>query len=153
MKKLISLLLILAVAVTALAGCGDTVSQIAGNVADAAKAELEAQVRATLEKNKVDVIELKTAVGKLNDGGSDKQLFIAVLIRSDATDIPQACADTLAAVFTETGLMAQSGSQVESQYLVHKQIAFSHSDFSQENYYVIYAYMEDLTIQIPTLGE
>ena len=153
MKKLITLLLVFSMAAALLAGCSDTVSDIAGSVAEAARAELEAQVKATLEKNKVDVVELKTAVGKLNEDGSDKQLFVAALIRSDATEIPQACADTLGNIFTATGLVAQTDSDLISEYLVHKEIRFNHSDFSEGNYYVIYAYMEDLTIQIPTLGE
>lgn len=153
MKKLMTFLLVFALAAALMAGCGDTVSDIAGSVADAAKAELEAQVKATLEKNKVDVVELKTAVGKLNDEGSDKQLFVAALIRSESTDIPQACADTLGKIFTESGLISQSDSSLSCEYLVHKEIFFNHNDFSEGNYYVIYAYMEDLTIQIPTLGE
>ena len=151
-RKIGILVLSLIMVVSLFTGCGDTVSEIAGNVADAAIKELEKQVKSALEKNKVDVIEMKTVFGKLNDEGSKQQFFCAALIKSDATDIPQAAADTIGKLVTEAGLVSQSGSKVESELLIHKNITFKHSDFSGGNYYVIYAYHEDLSANMPTLG-
>ena len=152
-RKIYILILALVMTLSLFTGCSETVGEIAGNVADAAMEELEKQVKAALEKNKVEVIEMKTAFGKLNDEGSKNQFFCAALIRSDATDIPKAAADTIGKLVTEAGLLAQTGSKVESDLLVHKEIVFKHSDFSEGNYYVIYAYHEDLTANMPTLGE
>ena len=134
-------------------GCSDAVGEIAGNVADAAMEELEKQVKATLEKNKVEVIEMKTVFGKLNDAGSKNQFFCAALVRSNSTDIPKAAADAIGKLVTEAGLLEQTGSKVESDLLIHKEIVFKHTDFSEGNYYVIYAYHKDLTANMPTLGE
>ena len=151
-RKISIFLLALVMALSMFSGCSETVSEIAGNVADAAMEELEKQVKATLEKNKLDVIEMKTVFGKLNDDGS-QQFFCAALIRSNATDIPQAAVDAIGKLVTEAGLLEQTGSKVESDLLIHKEIVFKHSDFSEGNYYVIYAYHEDLTANMPTLGE
>lgn len=152
-RKIGILVLALVMAFSLFTGCSDTVSEIAGNVADAAIKELEKQVKSALEKNKVDVIEMKTVFGKLNDEGSESQFFCAALIQSDATDIPEAAADTIDKLVTEAGLVSQSGSKVKSDLLIHKDITFKHSDFSEGNYYVIYAYHEDLSANMPTLGK
>ncbi len=152
-RKIGVLILALAMALCMFSGCSDTVGEIAGNVADAAMKELEKQVKAALEKNKVDVIEMKTVVGKLNDDGSENQFFCAALIRSNATELPRAAADALGKLVTEAGVYSQTGSKVTSDLLVHKQIEFKHSDFSSGNYYVIYAYHADLSANMPTLGE
>ena len=152
-RKIGILVLALVMAFSLFTGCSDTVSEIAGNVADAAIKELEKQVKSALEKNKVDVIEMKTVFGKLNDEGSESQFFCAALIQSDATDIPKAAADTIDKLVTEAGLVSQSGSKVKSDLLIHKDITFKHSDFSEGNYYVIYAYHEDLSADMPTLGK
>ena len=148
--KAISLLLAL-IMVLSLSGCGGTVGEIASNVADAAMKELEVQVKQTLEQNKLKVVEMKTVVGQLNDD-SKYQFFTAVLVQSDSTAIPQSTADTLAKVFTEAGLISQSECKVESPYLVYKDIVFKHSDFSEGNYYVIYAYFQDLTATLPDIN-
>ena len=63
MKKILAFVLTAMLTLGLFAGC-DAVGEIAGNVADAAKAELEKQIQTTLEKHKVNVIELGTAVGK-----------------------------------------------------------------------------------------
>ena len=152
-RKIGILVLALVMAFSLFTGCSDTVSEIAGNVADAAIKELEKQVKSALEKNKVDVIEMKTVFGKLNDEGSESQFFCAALIQSDATDSPKAAADTIDKLVTEAGLVSQSGSKVKSDLLIHKDITFKHSDFSEGNYYVIYAYHEDLSANMPTLGK
>jgi len=152
-RKICIFLLTLVLVLGTFTGCSETVGEIAGNVADAAMEELEKQVKSALEKNKVDVIEMKTVFGKLNDAGSEHQFFCAALIQSDATDLPQAAADAVGKLVTEAGLVEQTGSELESELLVHKDIVFKHSDFSEGNYYVIYAYHKDLSASMPTLGE
>lgn len=152
-RKICILLLTAALALGAFTGCGETVGEIAGSVAEAAMEELEEQVKTALEKNKVDVIEMKTVFGKLNDDGSKAQFFCAALIRSDATDIPAAAAEAVGKLVTEAGLLQQSGSKVESPYLIHKTVEFKHTDFSEGNYYVIFAYHKDLAASRPTLNE
>ena len=147
MRKVLLFFVVL-VMVCTFAACGETVSGIAGSVADAAKAELESQVKAALEEHKVKVVEMKTALGKLNDEGSDVQFYCAALVQSDSSAVPEACAKALDVVFQDSGVFSQSGSRVDSPYLVHKDITFQHSDFSAGNYYVIYAYMGDLSLEM-----
>ena len=151
-RKIGILVLTLVMALSMFTGCSDTVSEIAGNVADAAMKELEKQVKETLEKNKVEVIELKTVFGKLNDNGSSAQFFCAALVKADTELFSQAAVDAMDGLVTEAGLLRQTGSKVESEHLVHKDITFKHSDFSSDNYYVIYAYHADLSAGMPTLG-
>lgn len=150
--KFLSLLLAVALLTMCLSGCGETVGKIAGNVADAAMKELETQVKKTLEENKLEVVEIKTVFGVLNDEGSEHQFFCAALVKSEAQSIPQATADTLSKLFTDAGLLTQTTSKVDSPYLVHKDITFKHSDFSDGTYYVIFAYQSDLTANMPTIG-
>lgn len=150
-RKLLSLVLA-ALMVLSLCGCGGTAGEIAGSVMDAAMAELKDQVTALLEKNKLDVVEMKTAFGTLNDAGSKNQFFIAALVQSNSDGIPQSTADTLDKLFSDAGLTVQTGSAVENSYLVHKDITFNHTDFSQGNYYVIWAYAADLSIKLPDLS-
>lgn len=152
-RKICIFLLMLVMVLSCFTGCSETVGEIAGNVADAAMEELEKQVKSALEKNKVDVIEMKTVFGKLNDEGSKHQFFCAALIRSDATELPEAAAEAVRNLVTEAGLLEQTGSKLESPHLVHKTIEFKHTDFSEGNYYVIYAYHEDLSASMPTLNE
>ena len=149
-RKVISLILV-CVMLLSLCGCGGTVGEIASNVADAAMKELEIQVKKTLEENKLKVVEMKTEVGQLNEK-SKYQFFTAALVQSDSMSIPQATADTLAKLFTEAGLVVQTGSKVESPYLVYKEIEFKHTDFSAGNYFVIYAYHEDLAANLPNIN-
>ena len=152
-RKICIFLVMLVMVLSCFTGCSETVGEIAGNVADAAMEELEKQVKSALEKNKVDVIEMKTVFGKLNDEGSKHQFFCAALIRSDATELPEAAAEAVRNLVTEAGLLEQTGSKLESPHLVHKTIEFKHTDFSEGNYYVIYAYHEDLSASMPTLNE
>ncbi len=148
MKRKIISLVLACVLLLSMAGCGE-MGQIADSVVEVAMQELKDQVVALLERNKLEVVELKTAFGKLNDEGSKYQFFIAALIRSDSTTIPQSTADTMGKLFTKAGLVAQSTSQFSSEYLVHKTITFKQTDFSSGNYYVIYGYAADLTIDLP----
>lgn len=143
--RLRSLALVL-VLLLMLSGCSQTVSEIAGNVADAAMKELEVQVKQTLEKYKVDVVEMKNAVGKLNDeSDSDLQFFCAVLVSSNSDSLPRSCADALGKIFQQSGVRVQTRSEIESDYLVNKSLSFKHTDFSQGNYYLIWAYTSSLT--------
>ena len=150
MRKLFSLILVLALALT-LAGCNDTVSEIADSVMDAAMEELKVQVTRVLEENKVEVVELKTAFGKLNDDGGKYQFFVAALVKTQSESVAQAAADTLNKLFTDAGAGPQTGSAVENPHLVHKDITFKHSDFSQDGYYLIWGYVADLSIDLPNL--
>ena len=150
-RKVVSLVLAAFMLCGIFAGC-NAVGEIAGNVADAAMKELENQVKATLEKNKVNVVELKTAIGKLNDDGSEMQFFCAALVKSDTDTVINGAAEAMGAVFEKSGVLVQTGSKVESEYLVHKDITFKHSDFSDGTYYVIYVYISDMSIKLPELN-
>lgn len=152
MKRKILSLILAAVMLLSLCGCGGTAGEIASSVMDAAMKELKNQVVQLLEKNKLEVVEIKTAFGQLNDDGSKHQFFIAALVKSNATAVPQTTADTMAKLFSDAGLTAQTGSQLESSYLVHKDITFKHSDYSAGGYYVIWGYAADLTIELPDLS-
>ena len=148
--KIISILLLCALMVS-LCGCNETVGQIADSVADAAMKELKNQVTALLERNKLEVVEMKTAFGDLNDEGSKYQFYIAALVKSNGTAVPQATADAMNKLFTDAGLITQTTSVLESPSLVKKGITFKHEDFSAGNYYVIYGYMADLSIDLPDI--
>lgn len=149
-RKLISLVLICAVLVVISGGCSEALGEIAGNVADAAKKELEASVKATFEKYKVEVLELKSAIGKLNGTSGDNQFFCAALVQSDSDALPQSCADALAKVFHDAGIAVQTGSQIESSYLEHKQISFKYDNFQEgKTYYMVYCYID----RIPDLSD
>ena len=150
-RKVVSLVLAAFMLCGIFAGC-NAVGEIAGNVADAAMKELENQVKATLEKNKVNVVELKTAIGKLNDEGSEMQFFCAALVKSDTDTVVNGAAEAMGAVFEKSGVLVQTGSKVESEYLVHMDITFKHSDFSDGTYYVIYVYISDMSIKLPELN-
>ena len=143
MRKIVCLILA-AVLMLSIVGCA-TVGEVAGNVAQAAMKELEGQLKSQLEENKVEVVELKTAFGELNEEGGKMQFFLAALVKTENTDALQKCADALDSVFAEKGWEAQSGSKVENAKLVKKEIVFKHSDFSDSNYYIIYGYAPDIT--------
>ena len=151
MKRNVLFLLLMLALIFSLCGCNGTVGEIASNVLDAAAEELKVQVARVIEENKVEVVELKTAIGRLNDEGPRYQFFIAVLVRTNSPTAAQGSADTLSGLFTETGVMIPTAGTLESEYLVHKSITFNHSDFSGGNYYVIYGYQEDLTASLPSL--
>ncbi len=142
MRRFLSVFLV-AVLFVGLAGCG-AVGDIAGEVADAAVQKLEEQLKETLEKNKVELVEMKTAIGKLNDQGGKLQFFCAALVRVENTDALEVCRKVLSSVFEQTGMTAQTEQALSSEYLVHKSITFDHADFSAGNYYVVYGYMGSL---------
>ena len=153
-----ALVLVLAL-LLALCGCSEAVGEIAGNVADAAVKELEIQSKKTLEKYKVDVVEVKSAIGKLNnDSDSELQFFCGVLVRSNSDSLPQSCASALGKLFEQTGVHIQSESKIDSEYLVNKTITFKHTDFSTGDYYLIWGYTSSLTqmlseLELPTIPE
>ena len=135
MRRIIAVIL----AVLMLSGCA-TAGDIAGNVAEAAGRELENQVKATLEKYKVEVVEFKTAFGKLNDEGGNLQFFCAALVKAQTDTVVSVCAEAMSGMLESTGYAEQLGSKVENPLLVHKEIVFSHSDFEDGTYYIIYGY-------------
>ena len=122
-KKLFSLVLVLFL-LAGMVGCNEVAGEIAGNVADAAKKELENQVKQAFETYKLEILDMKSAVGKLNGDSEDIQFFCAVLVQSDSPLVPQSAADTLSKLFHDAGVQLQSGAKVESGYLQHKDLAF-----------------------------
>lgn len=150
MKKLIALLLV--AVLFCLPGC-DVVGDIAGNVAEAAGEELKKQVQAALQEHKVEVVELKTAVGKLNSETDSKlQFFCAVLLTTNSQQSLNACVATLESLFPEAGSMVQTESKVTHPHLVNKSITYNFTGFSDEQvYYTVYAYVPDISIQLPDL--
>ena len=133
----------------------DTVSGIAENVLDAAKEELAEQIEAKLSEHKVDVIEVKPVVGKLNDEGGEYQFCCAALIRTNSEDSAADCANALRKVFGQAEYMAQTDRNVESEHLVHKSIAYTQTDFSEGNYYTVCIYVSaiDDIIDLDALAE
>ena len=154
--RVTAVLLVLALCVALLSGCS-VVGEIAGNVADAAMKELEAQIKSTVEEYKVDVVEVKSAVGKLNnESDSSLQFFCGVLVRSNSESLPSSGADALNKLFEQAGIQPQTGSKIESDLLTNKEISFKHTDFSAGDYYLIWAYTSSLTqkleaLELPTL--
>ena len=143
-KKFAAILCVLAMLLS-FAGCGEVTGEIVGNVAEVAKAELEKQVKATFEKYKIDILDMKTAVGKLNGESGELQFFCAVLVESDSDAIPQSAADTLSKLFHDAGITVQSGSEVESSYLEHKELTYKYSAFdSSKTYYTVWCYTDRL---------
>lgn len=157
MKYRLTLVLLVAALLMTLCGCNDVVNDIAGNVADAALKELEVQIKNTVKEYKVDIVEIKSAVGKLNAGSdSDKQFFCGVLVRSNSNALPESGADALEGLFEKSGIVRQDSSEIKSELLTNKSIHFKHSDFSSGNYYMIWVYSPSLTqklseLELPTL--
>ena len=156
------LVLVLALLVT-LGGCGEIVGDIATNVAGAAAKELEAQIKEAVETYSVDVVEIKSAVGKLdNDIDSNQQFFCGVLVRSNSDVIPQSIAVTLGGIFEEAGCHPWHKSEIDNDHLVNKKLAFKHTDFSTGDYYLLWGYTTSLTqkltdalknLELPTIPE
>ncbi len=144
MRRFLALFFILVLLCSMAAGCS-TVSDIAGSVADAAAKELESQLKSTLETHKVEVVEVKTAFGRLN--GEDEnavQFFCAALIKCDSETAAQTCATALDAIFEEAGSMPQTNASIDHSALVHKTITYGHTDYSNGNYYTVYVYNSNL---------
>lgn len=143
-RKSICFILTVALLLGVLSGCS-VIGKIFGNVAEAAKEELEKQVKEVMESYKVEVVEIKTAFGKLN-GDDDRamQFFYAALIRSDSEESVKKCLDAIKPLFEDAGYKAQTGKEVESDYLVHKTISFN-TEIDGSGYYLVYAYNSSLT--------
>ena len=156
MKQRFIALVLLLTLLLSLTGCSDVVNEIAGNVADAAVKELEAQIKSALETYSVEVVEIKSALGKLNnDAPSDLQFYCGVLVRSNSDKFPTAGAEALDKVFEQSGCQAQHESQISSELLTNQTISFKHSDFSTGDYYLIWIYSGSFTeklseIELPT---
>ena len=134
-KKFMALVLALLMAAS-LAGCGEVAGEIAGNVAEAAKKELENQIKQTFETYKIEILDMKSAVGKLNGESGDLQFFCAVLVQSDSPAVPQSAADTLSKLFHDAGISVQTGSKVENAYLEHKELTFKQEGDGKTHYCV-----------------
>lgn len=144
-RKLIALILVAACVAGVAAGCGEIASDITANVLEAAKAELENQVKAKIEEYKVTVVETKTAVGNINDADAEHQFFFALLIQTDSEDSAAACADAVGKLFGTSGYMAQSDKAVNSEYLTKQFLTYNTTDYKEGNYYTVYVYVEDIT--------
>lgn len=150
MKKSMIYLLALILLLSCLTGCSEAMGEIAGNVTEVAKAELEAQVKAAFEKYKVEVIEFKPILGKLNGSDGTIQFFCAALVQSDSEAVPQDVADTLSKLFHDAGLTVQTGTKIESAYLEHKELSYKFSGFQDgKTYYTVWCY----TDKIPSLSD
>ena len=148
-KRFVSLLCALVLTVIC-CGCGEVAGEIAGNVAEAAKKELEKQVKATFEKYKIEILDMKTTVGKLNGDGEDLQFFCGVLVQSDSDAVPQSAADTLGKLFHDAGIQVQTGTNIENSYLEHKDLAYKDGIMADgKTYYTVWCY----TDRLPTLED
>ena len=146
MKYKMTVLVLILSFLLSFSGCGEVVGEIAGNVADAAAKELEAQIKETVEEYKVEVIEIKSAVGKLdNDFSSSQQFFCGVLVRSNSDALPMSVATTLGKIFEEAGCHPWHKSEIDNDHLVNKKLTFKHTDFSTGDYYLIWGYTSSLT--------
>ena len=144
MKKLLALILALLI-VCSMAGCGEVAGDIAGNVAEAAKKELEKQVKQTFDTYKMEILDMKTALGKLGGDSGDIQFFCAVLVQSDSDAIPQSIADTLSKIFHDAGIQVQTGKNIENAYLQHRELAFKYETFDDgRTYYTVWCYTDKL---------
>ena len=148
-KRFVSLLCALVLTVIC-CGCGEVAGDIAGNVAEAAKKELEKQVKATFEKYKIEILDMKTTVGKLGGDGEDLQFFCGVLVQSDSDAVPQSVADTLGKLFHDAGIQVQTGTNIENSYLEHKDLSYKDGIMADgKTYYTVWCY----TDRLPTLED
>lgn len=147
LKKFAALVLVIGL-LCSMVGCS-VVGEIAGNVAEAAKKELENQIKLTFEKYKIEILDMKTAMGALSDS-SDTQFFCAVLVQSDAPDVPQSVADTLSKLFHDAGINIQTSAKIENAYLVQKDLSYKYESFEEsKTYYTVWFY----TDRLPTLED
>ena len=143
MKRWISAVLALACVLCLLCGC-EQIGKVADDILEAAAKELLNKVKTAVEEYGVEVVELKSEKGQINDDGGEKQFFCAVLIRTNSEKSAEDCAGAMAKLFGKAGQMKQTDSKVESEFLENKSITYSHTDFSGDNYYTVYVYVEDI---------
>lgn len=149
-RKLLSLLLVCLLLAGLFTGCREAMGEIFGNVADAATKELESSVKSAFQKYKVNIIEIKSAVGKLNGTEGDLQFFMAALVTSDSDSVPQSVADSLGKVFFDAGITIQTGSAIQSDYLQNKSLSYKFTDFQEDKtYYTVWFYMN----HVPSLSD
>lgn len=144
LRKIIAFVLTAACVCCLFAGCGGVVTDVADNVLAAAKEELVSQIKEKVQQYKVTAVETKAAVGTLNDDGGKYQFYCAILVQTNAESSAADCAKALKGL-GESGYMAQTGSHVDSEHLVHKTITYDRTDFSEGNYYTVYVYIADIT--------
>ena len=142
MKKILALILALLM-ILSLAACSEVAGDIAGNVAEAAKKELENQIKQTFETYKIEILDMKTAVGKLNGDSGELQFFCAVLVQSESPAIPQSAADTLSKLFHDAGVDIQTGAKIENSYLQHKELSFK-LEGDGTTHYAVWFYTDKL---------
>ena len=145
MSKFLRILAVV-LALATLCGCS-AVGEIAEGVKIAAMEELKNQLAAQLQKNKVEILQVKSTAGKLNDEGGKLQLFVAFLVRSENPQQLQSAAEALGESLGKTGFAPQTGAKVESPYLVHKQLEFD-ADKVTENSYLLYLYIPEFTLDL-----
>ena len=149
--RLIPLILIVSVFLS-FGSCRGVVGDIAGNVADAALKELEVQIRKTVEEYKVDVVEVKSAVGRLNNESDSRvQFFCGVLVRSNSDALPNGAAGAVEGLFERCGIQKQTTGKIENENLTNTTISFKHTDFSSDDYYMIWVYSPSLTKKLSEL--
>ena len=151
-RRIFALILVLCFSLCIFAGC-DAVSDIASAAVEAAKQEVENQVKAKLEEYKVTIVEGKSAFGALNDEGGKYQFFYAILVQTNTESAAADCANALNSAFGNAGYVAQTAPEFENEHLVHKTITFNRTDFSAGNYYTVYLYLSDLTGWVEKLPE
>lgn len=148
MRKLICILLVVLL-VAAMAGCS-VAGEIADKVAQAAMEELKDQLQSTFEKNKIEVLQVKTAIGKLNDEGSSLQLFFGFLVRSENPQQIQDVTEAMKKMIPQSGCAPQTGAAIESPYLVHKTLSFDADKVADPtNCYLVYLYIPEFAADLP----
>ena len=157
-KKLTALVLVFFL-LASMIGCSKVAGEIAGNVADAAKKELENQIKLTFEKYKVEIIEFKSAFGKISNSDEETQFFCAALITSESDAVPTSIAENLEKLFHDAGITVQTSGAIENSYLVNKSLSYKFEGFGDgKTYYTVWCYtdrlptLEDIKSMITTQG-
>ncbi len=148
MRKFMCILLVIAL-FAAMAGCS-AAGEIADKVAQAAMEELKVQLQANFEKNKVEVLQVKSAFGKLNDEGGKLQLYLAFLVRTENSKQLEDLTNAMGNTFGQTGWRAQTGTAIESPHLVHKELSFDADKVADPtNCYLVYLYIPEFAADLP----
>jgi len=148
MRKRICIFLVLVLLIL-LAGCS-AAGEIVDKVAQAAMEELKVQLQTTFEKNKIEVLQVKTAVGKLNDEGGKLQLFFGFLVRSENPQQIQNVTEAMKKMFPQAGCAPQTGTAIESPHLVHKELSFDAGKLADpSNCYLVYLYIPEFAADLP----
>ena len=147
-KRMICILLVVLL-LTAMVGCS-AAGEIVDKVAQAAMEELKVQLQSTFEKNKVEVLQVKSAIGKLNDEGGKLQLYLGFLVRSENPQQIQDVTEAMKKMFPQAGCAPQTGAAIESPYLVHKTLSFDADKVADPtNCYLVYLYIPEFAADLP----